>query len=230
MQTKFSPAQLEDPAIRTADGILRACVHCGFCTATCPTFVLLGDERDSPRGRIYLIKEMLEKDRPATAADTLPRRPLPVVSRVHDDVPVRCELHAPRRPCPHAHREDVSPSADGPSAAAHSCGGACPTRAGSAWRCAWPPWTRPFAGSDRPQRRPPDGARPADNASDDENRPMKPSMPAAVNSARTVAPRADALSRIGAMLSLAPRTLPAAAPAHRGSTRPPARAAAAWPC
>ncbi|WP_119419657.1 glycolate oxidase subunit GlcF [Desertibaculum subflavum] len=62
MQTHFTPAQLEDPGIQVADKILRACVHCGFCTATCPTFVLLGDERDSPRGRIYLIKEMLEQD------------------------------------------------------------------------------------------------------------------------------------------------------------------------
>ena len=66
MQTHFSIAQLADPAIAEADRILRACVHCGFCTATCPTYVLLGDERDSPRGRIYLIKEMLENDRPAT--------------------------------------------------------------------------------------------------------------------------------------------------------------------
>jgi glycolate oxidase iron-sulfur subunit len=66
MQTSFSLAQLADPAIAEADKILRACVHCGFCTATCPTYVLLGDERDSPRGRIYLIKEMLEQDRPAT--------------------------------------------------------------------------------------------------------------------------------------------------------------------
>jgi len=61
MKTEFSLAQLADPDIAEADKILRACVHCGFCTATCPTYVLLGDELDSPRGRIYLIKEMLEK-------------------------------------------------------------------------------------------------------------------------------------------------------------------------
>ena len=67
MKTEFSPAQLADPDIAEADTILRKCVHCGFCTATCPTYVLLGDELDSPRGRIYLIKEMLEKDRPPTA-------------------------------------------------------------------------------------------------------------------------------------------------------------------
>lgn len=67
MQTHFSPAQLEDPKIAEANKILRTCVHCGFCTATCPTFALLGDELDSPRGRIYLIKNMLEKSRPADA-------------------------------------------------------------------------------------------------------------------------------------------------------------------
>jgi len=66
MKTEFSLAQLADPDIAEADKILRACVHCGFCTATCPTYVLLGDELDSPRGRIYLIKEMLEKDKPPT--------------------------------------------------------------------------------------------------------------------------------------------------------------------
>jgi glycolate oxidase iron-sulfur subunit len=66
MQTSFTLAQLADPDIAEADKILRACVHCGFCTATCPTYVLLGDENDSPRGRIYLIKDMLENDRPAT--------------------------------------------------------------------------------------------------------------------------------------------------------------------
>jgi glycolate oxidase iron-sulfur subunit len=67
MKTEFSLAQLANPDIAEADKILRACVHCGFCTATCPTYVLLGDELDSPRGRIYLIKEMLEKNQRPTA-------------------------------------------------------------------------------------------------------------------------------------------------------------------
>ncbi|MDH3228501.1 MAG: glycolate oxidase subunit GlcF [Alphaproteobacteria bacterium] len=68
MQTNFSPEQLADPDIKVVNDILRACVHCGFCTATCPTYVLLGDELDSPRGRIYLIKDMLEENRPAPAS------------------------------------------------------------------------------------------------------------------------------------------------------------------
>ncbi len=66
MQTHFTTAQLADPDTATANKVLRTCVHCGMCTATCPTFVLLGDELDSPRGRIYLIKDMLESGRPAT--------------------------------------------------------------------------------------------------------------------------------------------------------------------
>ncbi|MCU0828199.1 MAG: glycolate oxidase subunit GlcF [Tabrizicola sp.] len=65
MQTTFTPEQLKDPGIARANQILRSCVHCGFCTATCPTYQVLGDELDSPRGRIYLIKDMLEKGRPA---------------------------------------------------------------------------------------------------------------------------------------------------------------------
>ena len=65
MQTSFTKKQLQDSNISSADGILRKCVHCGFCNATCPTYQIVGDELDGPRGRIYLIKDMLENDKPA---------------------------------------------------------------------------------------------------------------------------------------------------------------------
>lgn len=67
MQTNFSIAQLADPELKNVERILRSCVHCGLCTATCPTFLLRGDELDSPRGRIYLIMDMLENARPASS-------------------------------------------------------------------------------------------------------------------------------------------------------------------
>ena len=67
MQTAFSPEQLKDPDTAASEAVIRKCVHCGFCTATCPTYVLLGDELDSPRGRIYLMKEMLEHEARPTA-------------------------------------------------------------------------------------------------------------------------------------------------------------------
>ena len=70
MQTHFSESQLARPALAQANEVLRTCVHCGLCLATCPTYALLGDERDSPRGRIYLIKDMLEQDAPADATVT----------------------------------------------------------------------------------------------------------------------------------------------------------------
>src|SRR5690606_29603776 len=65
VQTTFTAEQLADPDVAESEKILRKCVHCGFCTATCPTYVTLGNELDSPRGRIYLIKDMLENGRPA---------------------------------------------------------------------------------------------------------------------------------------------------------------------
>jgi glycolate oxidase iron-sulfur subunit len=67
MQTSFTAEQLADPGTAASEAQIRKCVHCGFCTATCPTYVLLGDELDSPRGRIYLMKEMLENEREPTA-------------------------------------------------------------------------------------------------------------------------------------------------------------------
>jgi glycolate oxidase iron-sulfur subunit len=67
MQTRFFPEALKEPAMQASEKILRTCVHCGFCTATCPTYLLLGDELDSPRGRIYMIKDMLERGQPASA-------------------------------------------------------------------------------------------------------------------------------------------------------------------
>ena len=79
MKTNFSEAALGDPRMRASEQILRACVHCGFCTATCPTYLLLGDELDSPRGRIYLIKDMLEGE----------KRPSPQVVR-HVDRCLSC--------------------------------------------------------------------------------------------------------------------------------------------
>ncbi|MCZ6589963.1 MAG: 4Fe-4S dicluster domain-containing protein, partial [Alphaproteobacteria bacterium] len=66
MQTHFTLAQLADSDTAVANDILRSCVHCGFCIATCPTYVLLGDELDSPRGRIYMMKQMFEAEAPAT--------------------------------------------------------------------------------------------------------------------------------------------------------------------
>ena len=65
METNFSKEQLKDKDNKSTEKIIRKCVHCGFCNATCPTYNLLGDELDGPRGRIYLIKDMLENNKPA---------------------------------------------------------------------------------------------------------------------------------------------------------------------
>ena len=70
MRTRFSESQLARPALAQANEVLQTCVHCGLCLSTCPTYALLGDERDSPRGRIYLIKDMLEEGGPADATVT----------------------------------------------------------------------------------------------------------------------------------------------------------------
>jgi len=80
VQTKIPPERMTEPAFVASEKILRTCVHCGFCTATCPTYVLLGDELDSPRGRIYLIKDMLEN----------PDKPVPATTVTHIDRCLSC--------------------------------------------------------------------------------------------------------------------------------------------
>ena len=88
MQTALADFIRDTPEGREADAILRSCVHCGFCTATCPTYQLLGDELDSPRGRIYLIKQVLEGER-GDGEDAAAPRSLPHLPQLRDDVPVR---------------------------------------------------------------------------------------------------------------------------------------------
>ncbi len=68
MRTNFTKRQLTQPLNRLANEVLRKCVHCGFCTATCPTFLITGDELDSPRGRIVMIQNMLESGKPPKAS------------------------------------------------------------------------------------------------------------------------------------------------------------------
>src|SRR5437763_15122111 len=87
MRTEFTLAQLADPDTAASEKILRACVHCGFCTATCTTYVLLGAELDSPRGRIYLIKTMLEGS-----------EPIGVETVKHIDRCLSCRACRPTRP------------------------------------------------------------------------------------------------------------------------------------
>ena len=74
MQTSFTSARLADPAIREANDILRTCVHCGFCLPSCPTYALWGEEMDSPRGRIHLVKMALDGEVPLVLHLEAPNR------------------------------------------------------------------------------------------------------------------------------------------------------------
>ncbi|WMS44973.1 heterodisulfide reductase-related iron-sulfur binding cluster [Acuticoccus sp. MNP-M23] len=222
MQTHFSPAQLAEPAIREADGILRACVRCGFCTATCPTFVLLGDECDSPRGRIYQIKDMLEKDRPATERDTR-----------HIDRCLSClacmttcpsgvnYMHLVDQARTHIAKTYRRPFADRALRFVLAKVLPYPGRFRVALRLARlgsPFATRRDSRADGTVVRTPHASR-----SGNENIALRGSIaPDATNAARTTAPRADIFSRLGAMLALAPGRLPArdnAAPPPVAGTR-----------
>ncbi len=126
VRTDFTEEQLADPDTAQSEKILRTCTHCGFCTATCPTYLLLGDELDSPRGRIYLIKDMLASRRGAERRHGQAHRPLPVVPRLHDDLPVGGQLHAPRRPRPALDRGEIPPALGRAGVAADARRGADP--------------------------------------------------------------------------------------------------------
>jgi glycolate oxidase iron-sulfur subunit len=212
MQTNFTPEQLEDPAIREADGILRACVHCGFCTATCPTFVLLGDERDSPRGRIYLIKDMLEKDRPARDEDVrhIDRclSCLACMTTCPSDVHY---MHLVDHARAHIEKTYRRPLSDRLIRRVLSMVLPYPGRFRVALMLAR--LGRPVARHILPDPARPAARPAARDRTEAENRPMKGAagMPSAVNSPRTVAPDTNLFVRLGAMLSLAPSgSLPAA--------------------
>ena len=112
MQTDIAPEFAGTAEGTEAEAILRKCVHCGFCTATCPTYQLLGDELDGPRGRIYLIKQVLEGAR-ADAGDAAPPRPLPDLPQLRDHLPVGRAVRQPGRDRPpHRRRAGARPAGE----------------------------------------------------------------------------------------------------------------------
>ena len=93
MQTNFTEDQLKNKDNKSTEKILRKCVHCGMCNATCPTFNLLGDELDGPRGRIYLIKEMIEKKKHQQKS-CFTYRQMFIMLFLYDYLSIRCKLYA----------------------------------------------------------------------------------------------------------------------------------------
>ena len=94
MQTNFTNDQLQDKENSSSEQIIRKCVHCGMCNATCPTYNILGDELDGPRGRIYLIKEMLEKNKPANKKTTKHIDRCLVLLCMYDNLSLGSKLYA----------------------------------------------------------------------------------------------------------------------------------------
>ena len=94
MQTSFTDQQLENKDNKSSENILRKCVHCGMCNATCPTYAINGNELEGPRGRIYLIKDMLENKKPANKKNSSAYRQLSFMLRMYDHMSLRCKLYA----------------------------------------------------------------------------------------------------------------------------------------
>ena len=141
-------AQLRDPATARSNRILRTCVHCGFCTATCPTYQVLGDELDSP-ARAHLPDQGHAGDRAAGGRqDRQAHRPLPELPRLHDHLSVGRALHAPGRPRPRVHRAHLPPAAVRARRCAGRWRGCCRTRGGSGWRSRRRALGRPLARAD----------------------------------------------------------------------------------
>ena len=137
MQTAFTAEQLARPRIAQADAILRTCVHYGFCTATCPTYVLFRDENDFPRGRIDLIRAMLEKGGAPDREDRPPSRPLPVLPLLRHHLRGQGRLRAPDRYRAQPYREALSQAAGGAGVACSAGNDLALSARGLAPRCGW---------------------------------------------------------------------------------------------
>ncbi len=116
MKTNLADFIRDTPEGKEANAILRACVHCGFCTATCPTYQLLGDELDGPRGRIYLMKELFEGGK-VSREDPAPPGPLPHLPLLRDHLSFRRAVRAAGGHRPQRRRASRSVAASAPEAA-----------------------------------------------------------------------------------------------------------------
>jgi len=143
MQTNFKPAQLADPDTASSEAVIRKCVHCGFCTATCPTYVLLGDELDSPRGRIYLMKQMLEQEaEPSAEVVRHIDRCLSCLSCMTTCPSGVHYMHLVDHARAYIEERRRRPWRERMLRAALAW--SCPTRAASAWRWPWRGWPSPL--------------------------------------------------------------------------------------
>jgi Fe-S oxidoreductase len=115
MRTNFRAEQLSDPHMQEAEKALRTCIHCGFCTATCPTYLVLGDERDGPRGRIVLMQNMLESGALADSRDGKASRSMLVVLGCKTALSLRRDLFGADREIARLYRRELSAAVGRPA-------------------------------------------------------------------------------------------------------------------